>query len=56
MSPPSVKQKAEEEGEKESGVEIRSVNIEDTISLERSCWSLSESSCDGQITNSADES
>ena len=35
MTPPSIKQEAEEEWEYKSGVKVRSVNIEDPISFER---------------------
>lgn len=55
VAPPSIQQETEEEWEQESGVEIWSVDIENTISFEWCCWALAESSCDWQITHSSNQ-
>jgi hypothetical protein len=44
MTPPSVNKEAEQKWEKESGVEVGSVNVENTASFETTSWSFPESS------------
>jgi len=39
MSPPSVEEEAEEEGENGPSIEVMSMDVEHAVSLERSCSS-----------------
>ncbi len=56
MTPPTVDQETEQEWNDKSGVEVRSVDIEYTISFKTSSRSSPQSSCSWQWSHPGNES